>query len=140
VVPDSHQRVVILYSHPLLGEGIGRLLTADPDLEVELVRVDDLGGAERALSCSPDVVILERSAPIQAIDLLRFAPAALFIDVGLDAGPSWTYRREELSPQPEELLRAIHGRNGQAEDAAAESGRTAPAGKSSKAALGSARA
>jgi hypothetical protein len=140
VVPDSHQRVVILYSHPLLGEGLGRLLTADPDLLVELVRVDDIEGAERALSCSPDVVILERSAPIQALDLLRFAPSALFIDVGLDAGPSWTYRREELSPQPEELLRAIRGRNGQAEAPADETGPAGTAGTSSAAALGSARA
>jgi hypothetical protein len=112
---EQRQRVVILYSHPLLGEGLGRLLTADPALQVELVRVDDLEGAEQALAGGPDVVVLERTAPIQALDLLRFAPSALFIDVGLDAGPSWTIRRDELSPQPEELLRAIHGRDGRSD-------------------------
>ncbi len=108
---DGRQQVVILYSHPLLGEGLGRLLAADPGLFVEMVPVDDLDGAERALVNGPDVVILERTPPVQALDLMRLAPSALVIDVGLDAGPTWTWRRDELPPQPEELLRVIHGRD-----------------------------
>ena len=107
---DEPQRVVILYSHPLLGEGIARLLSVDDGLRVELVRVDEPGAAENALVACPDVVILERNSPLQAIDLLRFAPSALFIDVSLDTGPSWALRRDELSPQPEEILRAIRQR------------------------------
>jgi hypothetical protein len=110
LVPDEPQRVVILYAHPLLGEGLARLLGINADLQIELVHVDDLDAAKAALIEAPDVVILERSAPIQALDLLRFAPSALFIDVGLDAGPSWAIRRDELSPLPEEILRAIHER------------------------------
>jgi hypothetical protein len=106
-VPGEPRRVVILYDHPLLGEGLERLLRAGTDLQVELVHVDGVDAAQSVLATNPDVVILERSAPLQAIDLLRFAPCALFIDVGLDAGPSWAYRRDELSPQPEEILRAI---------------------------------
>jgi DNA-binding NarL/FixJ family response regulator len=99
--------VIILYEHPLLGEGLERLLRAEADLEVELVHVDSLDVARGALTTSPDVVILERCAPVQALDLLQLAPSALFIDVGLDAGPSWAYHRDELSPQPEDILRAI---------------------------------
>jgi hypothetical protein len=106
-MPGQARRVVILYSHPLLGEGLAHLLGGDADLDVQLVRVDDLDAAEAALATSPDVVILERSLPLQAIDLLRVAPQALLIDVGLDAGPSWAYRREELSPLPDEILRTI---------------------------------
>jgi len=109
-VRDGRQQVVILYSHALLGEGLERMLAEDPALDVELVRVTTLDEAERALTCSPDVVILERTPPFQALDLMRLAPSALVIDVGLDAGPSWTWRRDELAPQPEELLRVIHGR------------------------------
>ena len=109
---DGRQRVVILYSHPLLGEGLGRLLAADPDLVVELVHVDDLDQAVQALACSPDVVIVERIPPVHAIDLMRLAPSALLIEMGLDAGSTWTYRRDELASQPEDLLRAIHGREG----------------------------
>jgi DNA-binding NarL/FixJ family response regulator len=106
-VPGPSRRVVILYSHPLLGEGLAHLLGGDADLDIQLVRVDDLAAAEAALATAPDVVILERSLPLQAIDLLRVAPQALLIDVGLDAGPSWAYRREELSPQPDEILQTI---------------------------------
>ena len=102
---------MILYSHPLFGEGLAHLLATDHGLEVRLVATDDLVAAESALTDQPpDVVILERTLPLQAIDLLRIAPNALLIDVGLDAGPSWTYRRDELSPQPDEILRAIRGR------------------------------
>ena len=116
---DRAQRVVILYANSLLGEGLGRMLAAaDRALTVELVHVDDAATAECALAGSPDVVILERGLPRQALDLLRLVPSALFIDVGLDAGPTWTYRREELSPQPEDLLRAIHQRSVRAGPAA----------------------
>ena len=107
-MPSEVKRVVILYAHPLLGEGIGRILTAQPDLRVELVSLDDECGADTALSTGPDVVILERTTPLRALDYLRSAPGALFIDVGLDTGPSWTYRRDAIDPKPDELVRAIH--------------------------------
>ena len=106
-MPAQARRVVILYSHPLLGEGLAHLLGSDHDLSVELVRVEDQPDLETALAGTPDVVIVERSVALKAIDLLRLAPSALLIDVGLDAGPSFSYRREELSPQPDEILRTI---------------------------------
>jgi hypothetical protein len=109
-VSGGEQRVVILYANPLLGEGLGRIVAADTLMRVELVHVDDAAAAERALADPPDVVILERGLPQHAVDLLRLAPSALFIDVGLDAGPTWTYSRAELSPQPEDLIRAIRQR------------------------------
>jgi hypothetical protein len=105
------QRVVILYAHPLLGEGIGRILRTEPGLEVELVSLDDTVEAARVLAAGPDVVILERTAQRQALDLLPTAPGALFIDVGLDSGPSWTYRRDAIGAEPNELVRVIHERS-----------------------------
>jgi DNA-binding NarL/FixJ family response regulator len=114
-VPAHARRVVILYSHPLLGEGLARLLGGDRDLHVELVRVDGEPDAEAALASrtdadSPDVVVVERGLALEAMDLLRLAPTALLIDVGLDAGPSWAIRREQLAPQPDEILRTIRAR------------------------------
>ena len=109
-VSDPQRRVAILYSHPLLGEGLAHLLQADHSLVVQLVHVDDLQTAEAALALKPDVVVLERGLPVEALDLLRMAPNALLIDVGIDAGPSWAYRREELSPQPDEILRTIRSK------------------------------
>ena len=101
---------MILYSHPLFGEGLARMLETDAALDVALVQLDDVTAAEAAFCPPPDVVILERATPLQAIDLLRVAPNALLIDVGLDAGPSWAYRRDQLSPQPEAILRTIRRR------------------------------
>ncbi len=102
-----HISVVILYTHPLLGEGIAKLLSAEPGLTVTPVPSRDLAAAEAALAAVPDVVIFERSDPLQAIDLLRFAPDALLIDVGMDAGPTFSYHREEIPAKPEGILRAI---------------------------------
>ena len=104
------RRVLILYDHPLLGEGLERLLRDRSDLQVQLVHVDSLDVARAAVLSQPDVVIMERCAPVAAIDLIRLAPDTVFIDVGLDAGPSWTYRREEISPRPEAILQAIGSR------------------------------
>lgn len=106
-MPGDSRRVVILYGHPLLGEGLARLLGEDSRLEVTAVHVEDPESAAAALGEAPDVVVMERAASMQALDLLALAPSALVIDVGLDAGPSWAYHRDEISPQPEEILQTI---------------------------------
>lgn len=102
-----HVSVVILYTHPLLGEGLAKLLSAEPGLDVAAIVMNDAAEAEAALATEPDVVIFERSDPLQAIDVLRFAPNALLIDVGVDAGPTFQYHREEIPARPEGILRAI---------------------------------
>lgn len=99
--------VVILYTHPLLGEGLARMLAAELQVGAVAVPSVDLVRAEAALAGCPDVVIFEHNQPLQAIDLLKFAPNALLIDVGMDTEPAFTYRREEIPDQPEAILRAI---------------------------------
>jgi DNA-binding NarL/FixJ family response regulator len=99
--------VVILYTHALLGEGLAKLLAAEPGLEITAVATHEIAQAETALSGGPDVVIFERNDPLGAIDLLKFAPDALLIDVGMDAGPTFSYQREEISPKPDGIVRAI---------------------------------
>jgi hypothetical protein len=99
--------VVVLYAHPLLGEGLARLLSDEPGLDVTSVRTVDMLAAEHPLSPAPDVIILERSEPDHALDVLRFAPDALVIDVSLDPGPTFSYHRTQISTRPEGLLGAI---------------------------------
>lgn len=99
--------VVILYTHPLLGEGIAKLLAAEPGLTITHIPSRETEAAEAALATVPDVIIFERSDPLQAIDLLKFAPDALLIDVGMDAGPTFSYHREAIPAKPEGILRVI---------------------------------
>jgi len=104
---DRRVSVVVLYTHPLFGEGIARLLAAEPGMDVTPVDASNVERAERSLALAPDVVIFERGEPDTATDLLRFAPSALIIDVSLSPGPTFTFERHELQAQPEEILQAI---------------------------------
>ena len=99
--------VLILYSHPLLGEGIARLLAAEPGLEVVPVDSADVESAEEMLAHAPDVVIFERGDGDRAVELLESVPDALVINVGIDAGPAFTYHREEISARFDGILEAI---------------------------------
>jgi DNA-binding NarL/FixJ family response regulator len=104
---DRPISVLILYAHPLLGEGIAGLLEAEPGLKVVAVQGDERAAVERGLAAAPDVVIFERGDPDRALEILEIAPAALVIDVGIGPGPTLTYRREEISARPEAILEAI---------------------------------
>jgi hypothetical protein len=99
--------VVVLYVHSLLGEGLARLLAGEPGLAVTSLRTVDALAASVPFDPVPDVVILERTEPDHALDVMRFAPDALVIEVSLDPGPTVTYHRTEISARPEGLLRAI---------------------------------
>jgi DNA-binding NarL/FixJ family response regulator len=104
---DRPISVLILYAHPLLGEGLADLLSTEPGLEVVAVRIDDSGSAERALETVPQVIIFERGEPDRAVEMLGFAPDALIIDIGIGSGRTFTYRRDEISALPDAIVAAI---------------------------------
>ncbi len=104
---DRPISVLILYAHPLLGEGLADLLAAEPGLEVVAVRIDDSGSAERALKATPQVIIFERGEPDRAVEMLEFAPDALIIDIGIGSGRTFTYRRDEIAAVPDAIVAAI---------------------------------
>ncbi len=104
---DRPISVLILYAHPLLGEGLAGLLSSESGLDVVAVQSDDAGMVERRLAADPDVIIVERGDPDRAVEILELAPDALIIDVGIDPGPTFMYRREEISAWPDEMLRTI---------------------------------
>jgi len=99
--------VVILATHPLLGEGLARLLGQEPELSIVNVDRHDVAAAEAALSSGPDVVIVERDATLHASDLLRFAPDALLIDVGIDVDGVFSLQRQRIPSAPDGILEAI---------------------------------
>jgi DNA-binding NarL/FixJ family response regulator len=104
---DRPISVLILYAHPLLGEGLAGLLSSQPGLEVVAVQSDDAGMVECGLAGAPDVIIFERGDSDRAVKILELVPDALIIDVGMGPGPTFTYRREEISAWPEAILKAI---------------------------------
>ena len=104
---DQRISVVVLYRHPLLGEGIARLLATEPGLDVVTVAGSDAGSTERVLEARPDVVIFERGDPDTAIDVLRYAPSAVIIDVSLDPGPAFIFQRRQVQDEPDGILEAI---------------------------------
>lgn len=100
-------KVLVLYDHPLLGEGLGQLMAGVPDLEVERIGMAEPDAMERALATDADVVILEEGGPVGLIDLLRQGRCRAIVDVSISTSKAWTIRREEIEPDPESLVDRI---------------------------------
>lgn len=99
--------IVVLYSHALLGEGIGQMLSAEPGVAVSYVscgQPDPLGVAARH---RPDMLVVERCGCFDAPRLLEAFPEALVIDIGLEPGPTVVYRRQEIPGDPLAILQLV---------------------------------
>jgi len=100
-------KVLVLYDHPLLGEGLGALMASVPELEVERVAMADPDAMERAIASDADVVILEEGGPVGLVDLLRASRCRAIVDVSISTSQAWTIRREAISPDPDSLIDRI---------------------------------
>ena len=120
---EVHERisVTILYRHQLFGEGIAHFLASEPDMAVECVAIgpDDAPADALASRARPDVVIVERTDRISALELLQAFSDVLVIDIALDPGPTFAWRRLELGSDPEAIIRTIHELTGSRLGAAA---------------------
>jgi DNA-binding NarL/FixJ family response regulator len=105
-MPDP-VRVLVLYDHPLLGEGLGQLMAGVPDLEVERIAMGEPDAMERAIAMDADVVILEEGGPVGLIDLLRQSRCRAIVDVSISTSQAWTIRREEIDSDPDSLVDRI---------------------------------
>ena len=106
---DQTYPVVLLYVHPLLGEGIAAYVTGETGVAVQAVPVDDARAVAAALSAHPRVVIFERTAGIDLVDLTRQAPDAVLIDVSaaVTTGPPVPEQGE--APAVEAIVHAVAG-------------------------------
>ena len=100
-------RVAVIYKHPLLGEGIGRMLAAEPDMAVSQALCDDAVRTAAVVSAEPDVVVLERNCTLGPTDILRSSPDTLVIETSLHAGATWAYRRQEIPNRPEAVIALV---------------------------------
>ncbi len=100
-------KVLVLYDHPLLGEGLGALMEAVAEISVERVAMSEPDAMERALAYDADVVILEEGGPVGLLDLLRQSNCRAIVDVSISTSRAWAIRREEIASDPETLIERL---------------------------------
>lgn len=97
----------MLYSHPLMGEGLGRMLAAEPGLAVETVDIAVPGAVDAALASNPEVIIVEEGGPLDAADIVRRSTCSVVLDVDITTTNAWSLRREVLSTRPDDFLASL---------------------------------
>jgi DNA-binding NarL/FixJ family response regulator len=102
-------RVVVLYAHALLGQGLERLLAAEGGLDVRAVDVSDDPALGDALASDPDVIVFEEGGRVEALELMRRTRCPLLIDVNIATSDAWTIRRDAIRTSPEGLFEVILG-------------------------------
>ena len=100
-------RVLVLYSHPLMGEGLGRMLSAEPGIEVEATDVAFPGAVDAALAREPDVVIVEEGGALDAADVVRRSRCSVVLDVDINTTRAWSLHRESVSIRPDDFLATL---------------------------------
>ena len=80
-VSEIQHKVVILYEHPLLAEGIAKYLRAQIGVEATLGSARHPEAVKAALALGPEVVIFESNNPFEQFDLGTLVPHAVLIDV-----------------------------------------------------------
>lgn len=108
VSPELEQvRVLVLYSHPLMGEGLERMLAAEPGVSVSAVDIAEADAVSAALAAEPEVIVLEEGGGVDAADVVRRSHASLVLDVDITTTSAWTLRRESLASRPDDFLAEI---------------------------------
>jgi DNA-binding NarL/FixJ family response regulator len=64
-------KVLVLYSHPLMGEGLGRMLEAEPGIVVYAVDIAEQTAVDEALAQEPAVIVVEEGGRVDAADVVR---------------------------------------------------------------------
>jgi hypothetical protein len=107
LVSSQPAQILVLYSHALLGEGLGRMLADEPGVVVDAVDITQPEAVAAALAREPAVIVVEEGGAIDAADIVRRSRCALVLDVDITTSSAWTLRRETLSSRPDEFLAAI---------------------------------
>jgi hypothetical protein len=90
-----------------MGEGLDRMLEAEPGIAVEAVDVSMPGAVDEALAQEPDVIIVEEGGPIDAGDIVRRSTCSVVLDVDINTTNAWSLRREALSTRPDDFLASL---------------------------------
>jgi DNA-binding NarL/FixJ family response regulator len=109
-------RVAVLYTHPLFGQGIARLLSEDPTLEVVCLRAEAADVPSVATILGVDAVVMEDwGNPAHTNRVIQALPPTLVAIVRLHDNAMEVYRgRRRILPRTDNLLELMHempGRN-----------------------------
>jgi chemotaxis response regulator CheB len=125
IVSSDPVRVLLLYSHPLMGEGLLKMLAAEPGVTVDAVDIGITEAVDAAIALDPDVIVVEEGGAVDAADVVRRSNCPVVLDLDITTTRAWTLRRETLSTRPDDFMAAIHAIVGC-------SGRAAPAPESDR--------
>lgn len=106
-MPPEPVRILVLYSHPLMGEGLQRMLAVEPGVVVKAVDIAAPGDMDAALAGEPDVIVVEEGGPLDAADIVRRSSCAVVLDVDINTTQAWALHRETLSSRPDDFLAEI---------------------------------
>ena len=97
-------RVVVLYAHPLLGEGLARLLNAEAGVGAIAVDSHDPAARAAALGTHPDLIIVEEAEATRSFEPSGSMPV-VFVRVDANAG----CRLGQPLADPDEIVALARG-------------------------------
>src|SRR5512141_1027423 len=106
-----------------MGEGLERMLAAEPGIVVYAVDISDPAAVDQALAEEPAVIVVEEGGLVDAADIVRRSSCAVVLDVDINTTRAWALRRESLSSRPDDFLaeiRAVVGRGARDSGAGAD--------------------
>jgi hypothetical protein len=99
---------VVLYVHPLFGQGIGQLLRLQEDLEVTCLPASE-DQHEELRRLRPRAIVVEATEDGLSWETLQDLPPATVIRVALDENTMDVFQRHQIvSAGPDNLVEAIH--------------------------------
>lgn len=113
-MPPEPIRVLVLHRNALFGEGLGRLLGAEADLDVRVAHMADASAVAGAFADNPEVVVLEEGGSVGVGEALERTACSLLLSVSIGSSRAWRFTRTPVSPDPEHLAREIAGVRGPA--------------------------
>jgi DNA-binding NarL/FixJ family response regulator len=108
-VPVESVRVLVVYSHPLFGEGLAGMLASEPSIEVGSVNVEKPDALAAALAANPEVIVVEEGGSIEVTEILRRTRCPMVVTVDIGSADAWTFRRSTIRSRPDEVIQTILG-------------------------------
>jgi hypothetical protein len=90
-----------------MGEGLGRMLSAEPGIDLDSADMSQADVVAAALAREPEVVIVEEGGALDAADIVRRCKASVVLDVDITTTRAWSLRREILSTRPDDFLASL---------------------------------